>query len=232
MAPETGEVETSNRIAYEGGRGGSYEEITIYRGADHNSPCRVLCGGQTERIITKIWSERCHHFKMEQPFWRDAIDRCPQIASTGRRKLQAQAYCRRSSGRDHGGEGCDQAFFLGPKVKKVETERLVGEFSLSKRKACRLLGLEQSTFYYRGSRQRDDNVLKTKITEICQKKVRYGRPRVVWYLREVEGMRDNHKRIGRVYRELGLQIGKRSKDRPKRAGLRLVLEKPEQPNEI
>lgn len=45
-------------------------------------------------------------------------------------------------------------------------------------------------------------------------------------------MSDNHKRIARVYRELGLQVGKRTKGRPKRTGLRLVLEKPTQPNEI
>jgi len=94
------------------------------------------------------------------------------------------------------------------------------------------LGLAQSTLYYRVIKMRDDGNLKTMITEICQKKVRYGRPRVVWYLREVQGMNDNHKRIGRVYRELGLQIGNRRKSRPKRTGLRLVLEKPAQPNEI
>ncbi len=45
-------------------------------------------------------------------------------------------------------------------------------------------------------------------------------------------MNDNHKRIGRVYREMGLQVGKRPKGRRKRTGLRLVLEKPTQPNQI
>ena len=109
---------------------------------------------------------------------------------------------------------------------------LVGKFDLSQRKACRLLGLEQSTLYYRSSTQRDDSILKAKIAEICQKKVRYGRPRVVWYLRTVEGLQDNHKRIGRVYRELGLQIGKRPKGHSKRNGLRLVLERPSLPNEV
>lgn len=94
------------------------------------------------------------------------------------------------------------------------------------------MGLEQSTFYYKSCQTRDENELREKISEICQKKVRYGRPRVVWYIRKVVGMNDNHKRIGRIYRELGLQIGKRSKNRPKRTGLRLALNKPNQPNEI
>ena len=103
---------------------------------------------------------------------------------------------------------------------------------MSKRKACGLLGLEQSTLYYRALKVRDDSQLRTLIAEICQRKVRYGRPRVVWSVREVHGMSDNHKRIGRIYCELGLQIGNRPKGRPKRTGLRLVLEKPSQPNEV
>lgn len=94
------------------------------------------------------------------------------------------------------------------------------------------MGLEQSTLYYRSVRRRDDTELKAKITEICQKKVRYGRPRVVWYLRDVQGMSDNHKRIGRIYCELGLQVGKRQKNRPRRTGIRLAIEKPMQPNEV
>lgn len=45
-------------------------------------------------------------------------------------------------------------------------------------------------------------------------------------------MVDNHKRIARVYRELGLQIGVRRGGRKKRTGLRLVLEKPTKPREL
>ncbi len=94
------------------------------------------------------------------------------------------------------------------------------------------MGLEQSTLYYHSIRRRDDSHLKAMISDICQKKVRYGRPRVVWYLRDVQGMSDNHKRIGRVYRELGLQVGKRRKERSRRTGIRLAIEKPMQPNEV
>ncbi len=105
-------------------------------------------------------------------------------------------------------------------------------FHLSKIKACRLLGLQQSTLYYQKIKQRDDSELRKQISEICQKKVRYGRPRVVWHIRTIVGMQDNHKRIGRLYREMGLQVGKRAKGRKKRTGLRLILDKPIQPNEI
>ncbi len=93
------------------------------------------------------------------------------------------------------------------------------------------MGLEQSTLYYKSSKSRDDSELRTRITNFCQRKVRYGRLRVVWHIRKELGMNDNHKRIARVYRELGLQVGKRSKGR-RRTGLRLVLEKPTKPNQI
>lgn len=104
---------------------------------------------------------------------------------------------------------------------------------MSTARACRLLGLHQSTRYYKRARVRDDVELREKIAAIAQRKIRYGRPRIVWYLRTVEGIRDNHKRIARVYRELGLQIGKR-KGRGKlcRGIQRLVLEKPTRPGEL
>jgi len=68
--------------------------------------------------------------------------------------------------------------------------------------------------------------------EYAQAKTRYGRPRMTWYLRQMCGFKDNHKRIARIYRELGLQIGKRSGGKKKRSGLRLVLEVPTRPLEL
>ncbi len=48
------------------------------------------------------------------------------------------------------------------------------------------------------------------MVEVAQAKVRYGRPRIIFILRERMGFTDNHKRIGRIYRELGLQMNRRS----------------------
>lgn len=70
------------------------------------------------------------------------------------------------------------------------------------------------------------------IRELCEAKTYYGRPRVVWNLREVQGFRDNHKRIGRLYREMGLQIGNRRHKKKRRSGLRLLFSVPAQPREI
>lgn len=120
---------------------------------------------------------------------------------------------------------------VGPKVKRAALTFVRERFRLSARRACRLLGLQQSTYYYRPRRQRDDTALKTKMTELAQKKTRYGQPRIVWHLRNQFGFSDNHKRIRRIYRELGLQVGKRPR-RKRRSGLRLVLKTPTRANEL
>ena len=120
---------------------------------------------------------------------------------------------------------------VGPKAKRGAMVFALERFSLSARAACRLLGLHQSTYYYESSCSRDDSALKEKMMEIAQTKTRYGQSRVVWMLREKFGFADNHKRIRRIYRELGLQVGKRPR-RKRRSGLRLVLTTPTKPNEL
>ena len=120
---------------------------------------------------------------------------------------------------------------VSPKAKRKALAVLRGRFSLSLRSWCRLLGLRQSTYYYRNRRARDDTALKEKLLELAQTKLRYGQPRMVWMLQKRFGFSDNHKRIRRIYRELGLQLGKRPR-RKRRSGLRLVLSTPTQPNEL
>lgn len=92
------------------------------------------------------------------------------------------------------------------------------------------MGLAHGTQYYHPTPRRDDTALGDAIRAVCAAKVRYGRPRVIWYVQDVLQMPDNHKRIGRVYRTLGLQIGKRVHSKRQRSGVRLVLERPTQPN--
>ncbi|MEW6058271.1 MAG: IS3 family transposase, partial [Bdellovibrionota bacterium] len=100
------------------------------------------------------------------------------------------------------------------------------KYELSVKCACRLVGLYESTRYYKSKRVRSDEELKLKIREATSLKTRWGRPRIVWYLRTVMGITDNHKRIGRVYRELGLQIGKRKGKKRMRTHTLVPIHKP------
>lgn len=58
-----------------------------------------------------------------------------------------------------------------------------------------------------------------------------GRPMIVWRLRTRLGFRDNHKRIARVYRDLGLQVGRRKNGR-KKVQRRFMFIAPTKPNEL
>jgi putative transposase len=121
---------------------------------------------------------------------------------------------------------------VGPRAKRRAIEAVRAQIKkLSIRASCRILGLDQSTYFYRKKRTRDDALVREKLIEIAQAKPRYGRPRMIWMLRNRHGLKDNHKRIGRIYREMGLQIGKRVRKKMKSQRV-LLLEVPKRPNEL
>jgi len=74
--------------------------------------------------------------------------------------------------------------------------------------ACRRLGINRSTYYYRPCNK--DNKLKELILEIAYKHPSFGYRRITAVLRK-QGLRVNHKRIYRLYRELNLQKPARRK---------------------
>lgn len=120
---------------------------------------------------------------------------------------------------------------VGPKAKRRALEAIREKFKLSARQSCRILGLRESTYHYRSKQTRDDTELEGKILEVVAKKPRWGRPMVTWMLRERMGLTDNHKRIARIYRKLGLQMHKRHKSR-KVTRPRMLLEVPSRPNQL
>lgn len=54
---------------------------------------------------------------------------------------------------------------------------------------------------------------------------------MIWMLQQRHGFKDNHKRIARIYREMGMQVGKRIR-RKMKSNRVLLLEVPKQPNEL
>lgn len=85
------------------------------------------------------------------------------------------------------------------------------DYRISNRRACEVVLLQRSTWFYK-AHSRDDSVIRKRIREIAETRVRYGCQRIFTLLRR-EGWRDNHKRIHRLYRLEGLNL--RSK-RPRR----------------
>jgi len=82
---------------------------------------------------------------------------------------------------------------------------------VSIRRACAVILLDRSSYYYKAHR-RVDSAVRNRMREIAEVRIRYGFQRIFVLLRR-EGWRDNHKRVFRIYKEEGLNL--RSK-RPRR----------------
>ena len=80
--------------------------------------------------------------------------------------------------------------------------RLQGEFRTSERHVCELMAVPRSSCRYRS--RRDDSQLEQRLRELARDHPRFGYRRLYLYLREE--MVVNHKKVQRVYRELGLTV--------------------------
>ena len=85
----------------------------------------------------------------------------------------------------------------------MEVSWLWGKFLVSQRRICGLLGVAESSQRYVS--RRNDEELRTKLVEAAREKPRWGYRRLQFVLQE-KGMRVNHKKVYRVYREAGLMI--------------------------
>jgi putative transposase len=89
---------------------------------------------------------------------------------------------------------------------------------VSIRRACATLRIDRALYVYK-SKRNDQAALKQRIKEICETRVRYGYRRVYVLLRR-DGFAVNHKRIYRLYKELGLQLRNKTPKRRVKAKLR------------
>lgn len=98
---------------------------------------------------------------------------------------------------------------MRPKARREEALYLHQKYSIAKARIGRLLGLSVSTIDYK-ARPRDDERVRVKLLELADENKRFGHPRLFVLLRaDLGGI--NHKRSRRVYRNLGLQIGRRKR---------------------
>lgn len=98
---------------------------------------------------------------------------------------------------------------MGPCEQKELVEFICTERQVSVRRACDLLDVNRSMYYYQS--KRDDKPVVEAVLAIANKYSRYGCPTIVKMLR-----RDNlwnHKRIERIYNLLDLKWRKRGKRR-------------------
>lgn len=83
---------------------------------------------------------------------------------------------------------------------------------ISERRACSLIGLSRSALHYPPRVQPANEALQARLVELAQQRRRFGyrRPHILLHREDVEV---NHKRIHRLYREAGLMVCKRERER-------------------
>jgi putative transposase len=103
--------------------------------------------------------------------------------------------------------------------------RLLEEFKASERHVCELMVVPRSSGRYRS--RRDDSQIQERLRELAREHPRFGYRRLHLYLHRE--MTVNHKKVQRVYRELGLSV-KRTRRKHLRRNLqpRRVLTAPNQ----
>ena len=95
---------------------------------------------------------------------------------------------------------------------------------MSQRRACRLIGMDVSSYRYQSKRP-NDGPLRERLRALASVRRRFGYRRLGWLL-EHEGMRVNLKKVLRVYREEGLAV-KRRRGRRRAIGTRAPIMAPQ-----
>src|SRR5690606_9411826 len=112
---------------------------------------------------------------------------------------------------------------------KREAVALVREHhGMSERRACQLIGVSRRVVRYQPVRS-DDAALRRRLRELAAERRRFGYRRL-GYLLAREGMRPNHKKLLRIYREEGLRVRRRG-GRKRALGTRAPMALPQGPNQ-
>jgi putative transposase len=100
---------------------------------------------------------------------------------------------------------------------------------ISERRACALLGADRSVVRYRSIRP-DDGNLRARLRSLARERRRFGYRRLGLLLAR-EGLRPNHKKLRRLYREERLQVRRRGGGRKRAIGTRARMSVPEATNQ-
>jgi len=104
------------------------------------------------------------------------------------------------------------------------------EARISQRRACRLVGISRTVLNYQSSLCESDRLLTDKIICLAQERRRFGYRRIHALLRR-EGLRVNHKKVYRLYKQSDLAV-RRRKRRKGLAVPREPLTVPRRGNEV
>lgn len=104
---------------------------------------------------------------------------------------------------------------------------VLSAYKISKKKTCRIFNLSRSA-YYREPQIREDDKIKTALLQLAKKHIRWGFDKMRDAIK-TRGYAWNHKRIRRIYCELGLNLRIKPKKRLPTREKRALLQ-PTKPN--
>ncbi|MGN6117987.1 MAG: IS3 family transposase [Nitrobacter sp.] len=116
---------------------------------------------------------------------------------------------------------------LTPSLRRRAVTWAISERSYSQRRACDLVGLYPKTYRYTSTRP-DDGPLRTQLKELASQRRRFGYRRLGLLLAR-QGVRINHKKLYRLYREERLSVRKRG-GRKRALGTRAPMTIPQDQN--
>ncbi len=196
-----------------------YEEIEVYRTTNSFRLKTGRDGHSGRRSVPQDGYLGGDVFQLETEVFRLRNRRTEKVAATRRRELAAQAGSCRFDARQTNAAGRIEKKVLRAKQRRQLVKKLIDEYRVSVRRACRICLTARSLYYFKLQGPRDDRAVRARIKEIAETRVRYGIARIHVLLRR-EGWTDNHKRTRRIYLEEGLNLRHRRPRRNKAAAHR------------
>lgn len=109
----------------------------------------------------------------------------------------------------NGDEWCNKKL-LKPGLIKTIVNYVLEKFGLSVRKACKILGTNRTTFLYK----KNDTEILAKMKEIIKKRPKASCNMITMLLHK-DGIKINHKRVERLYKENKMQLRIEKKEQKK-----------------
>lgn len=116
-----------------------------------------------------------------------------------------------------------------PAAKKAAARHLQEKHQFSERRACRLLKLSRTAKRY-VSKRVDDPEFIERLTTLAGRRVKWGYRQLLRKMKRDEGIKMNHKKFRRIYKEQNLSIKLRKKSKL-RSQPRVPIASPTRPNE-
>ncbi len=105
-------------------------------------------------------------------------------------------------------------------TKRAAIRAVIDKHGISARRACKLAGLSEASWYYRAKPNPTNDAIATRLCELAGERPAFGAPRMTVMIRREFGC-VNHKRVERLYTQQGLQLPRRPKRR--RRGVQRVV---------